>query len=61
VGEWSALKLYIGDGPRIDSSSEAGDRWDAKLTGFRGEEELGADARPSVFSGAFQSVQDVIP
>jgi hypothetical protein len=31
-------------------SSEAGDRWDGNLTGFRGEEEIAFDARPSVYT-----------
>lgn len=58
VGEWSAAKLYFGHGLRIDSSSEAGERWDRNLTGFRGEEEIGFNAQPSVYAGAFQRLID---
>jgi hypothetical protein len=31
------------------------------LTGFRGEEEMGFDARPAVYAGYFQLSTDVIP
>jgi len=58
VGEWSALKLYVGQGFRIDSSDQAGDRWDKNLTGFRGEEEIGFNASPAVYTGAFQRLID---
>lgn len=61
VGQWSALKLYLGQSYRVDSSSIAGTRWDANLTGFRGEMEMGLDARPAVFAGAFQDVADILP
>ncbi len=59
VGDFKNLKLYFGENYRVDSSSVAGTRWDANVTGFRGEEEMGLDARPSVFSGHFQMVADV--
>ena len=58
VAEWSAFKVYTGEGYRVDSSDVAGSRWDANLTGFRGEEELAFDARPAVYSGAAQYVTD---
>ena len=61
VGEWSALKLYVGQDARIDSSDVAGSRFDNNLVGYRGEEEIGFDARPAVFSGALQLVSDVTP
>lgn len=61
VGEWEALKVYVGEGFRIDSSDVAGERWDRNLVGFRGEEEFGLDARPAVFAGAFQFIADIIP
>lgn len=60
VGEWSALKVYYGDGLRVDTSSEAGERWDRNLIGFRGEGEMGLDARPAVFAGAFELVADIV-
>jgi len=61
VGEFSALKMFIGESFRVDTSDQAGDRWDKNLVGFRGEMELGLDARPAVFAGAFEYVADVTP
>jgi HK97 family phage major capsid protein len=61
VGEFSALDVFFGDSYRVDTSDEAGDRWDKNLVGFRGEQEMGLDARPAVFAGAFQFVADVVP
>jgi HK97 family phage major capsid protein len=58
IGEWDAAKFYTGQGFRIDSSSEAGTRWDYNLTGFRGEEEIGFNAQPAVYTGAFQRLID---
>jgi HK97 family phage major capsid protein len=58
IGEWSAAKFYTGQGFRIDSSSEAGTRWDYNLTGFRGEEEIAFNASPAVHTGAFQRLVD---
>lgn len=59
VGDFKALKLYFGASYRVDTSTEAGDRWDKNLIGYRGEEEMGLDARPAVYAGAFQRVDDV--
>ncbi len=61
VGEWSALEVFYGDSYRVDTSDEAGDRWDKNLVGFRGEQEIGLDARAAVFAGAFQFVADIAP
>lgn len=61
VGSWSALELYRSTEYRVDTSDEAGDRWDKNLVGFRGEEEIGLDARAAVFAGAFQFVADIVP
>lgn len=61
VGEWSALKVYYGEGYRVDSTDVAGTRWDYNLVGFRGEMEMGLDARPAVFAGAFSFFADIIP
>ena len=61
VGQYKELKEYVGQSYRVDSSSVAGTRWDVNVTGFRGEMEMGLDARPSVFAGAFQDVADIIP
>ena len=60
VGEFSALKVYHGDSYRVDSTDIAGTRWDYNLVGFRGEMEMGLDARPSVYAGAFAFVADII-
>lgn len=59
IGEFSALKIYFGDGPRFDSSDIADDRWDKNLVGFRGELEMAFDARPAVYAGAIQFVADI--
>jgi hypothetical protein len=47
VADWKKFKLYFGESYRVDSSDTAGTRWDTNLTGFRGEEEMGFDARPT--------------
>lgn len=60
VGDFKALKVYIGDSFRIDSSSIAGNRWDENETGFRGEMEIGLDARSALFAGAFEKVADIV-
>lgn len=60
VAEFSALRVYVGQDFRIDTSEQAGTRWDYNLVGFRGEAEMGLDARPAVYAGAFQYVADVI-
>lgn len=61
VGEFSALDVFFGESYRVDTSDEAGDRWDKNLIGYRGEEEIGLDARAAVFAGAFQFVADIVP
>ena len=61
VAEWKSFKVYFGDAFRIDSSSVAGTRWDTNVTGFRGEEEMGFDARSAVYAGVAQMITDVIP
>lgn len=61
VGEWKRFKVYYGQSYRVDSSDVAGTRWDTNLTGFRGEEEMGFDARPAVYAGYFQMVTDITP
>jgi hypothetical protein len=58
VGEFATTQFYRGEGYRVDTTSEAGDRWDKNLTGFRGEEEIAFDARPAVFTGKFQLIED---
>lgn len=61
VAEWRRFKIYTGAAYRVDSSSVAGTRWDYNLTGFRGEMELGFDARPAVYSGHAQLITDILP
>jgi HK97 family phage major capsid protein len=56
VGEFRDLLFVRGQGYRVDTSSEAGDRWDKNLTGFRGEEEIAFDARPSVYTLHFKRI-----
>lgn len=61
VGDWKKFKIYRGQNYRVDSSDQAGTRWDTNLTGFRGELEMGFDARPAVYSGHFQMITDILP
>lgn len=61
VADWKQFKVYFGQSYRVDSSSVAGTRWDANVTGFRGEEEMGFDARPTVYAGHAQLITDVVP
>lgn len=61
VGNWKKFKVYFGESYRVDSSDQAGTRWDTNLTGFRGEEEMGFDARPAVYAGHFQAITDIVP
>ena len=60
VGEYGTTQFFRGEGYRVDTSSEAGDRWDKNLTGFRGEEEIAFDARPAVFTGKFQLIENAV-
>ena len=60
-GEWDQLKLYRGMELRIDTSDQAGTRWDQNLIGFRGEEELGFNASSAVSVGALQLITSTIP
>jgi HK97 family phage major capsid protein len=61
VGDFKRAQLFVGDDFRVDTSTEAGDRWDKNLTGFRAEEEIGFNADPYVVSGFFERITDVIP
>jgi HK97 family phage major capsid protein len=61
VGEWDAATLFIGEDLRVDTSDEAGDRWDKNLTGFRFEEEIAFNATPYVLSGYFQRIINAVP
>lgn len=61
VAQWKKFKVYFGESYRVDSSDQAGTRWDTNLTGFRGEEEMGFDARPTVYAGYAQLITDIVP
>lgn len=61
VGEFSTTWFFRGQSYRVDVSSEAGDRWDKNLTGFRGEEEIAFDARPTVYTGRYQRITNILP
>lgn len=61
VGDFKAATLFVGDEYRVDVSTEAGDRWDKNLTGFRAEEEIGFNADSPVLVGAFQRITGLIP
>lgn len=61
VADWKAFKVFLGQDYRVDSSDVAGTRWDTNLTGFRGEMEMGFDARPSVYAGRAQMITDIVP
>jgi HK97 family phage major capsid protein len=60
VGDFKSADLYIGEDLRIDTSSEAGDRWDKNLTGFRFEEDIAFNADPYVAAGLFQRIVNVM-
>jgi HK97 family phage major capsid protein len=61
VADWKAFKVFFGENYRVDSSDTAGTRWDTNVTGFRGEEEMGFDARPAVYAGYAQIITDIEP
>ena len=54
IGEFSAATLYTGLGARVDTSDQAGTRWDYNETGYRFEEEIAFNALPYVAAGRFQ-------
>jgi HK97 family phage major capsid protein len=61
VGQFRGAKFYASEAFRVDVSTEAGDRWDKNLTGFRGEEEFAFNADPYVLAGRFQRILDILP
>lgn len=61
AGDWKTAKLYRGMEFRIDTSDQAGSRWDENLIGFRGEQEIGFNASSQVSVGAFQLGTSIIP
>jgi HK97 family phage major capsid protein len=52
----TAFTIYTGQGFTIDVSSEAGDRFDKNITGFRAEEEFAFNAEPGVRTGKVQKI-----
>lgn len=52
----SEVQMFIGQDYRVDVSSEAGNRFDQNITGFRGEEDFGFNAEPYVRTGKVQEV-----
>jgi HK97 family phage major capsid protein len=56
AGAWADCDIYIGSEFRIDVSSEAGNRFDQNVTGFRAEEEFGFNATPYVATGKFVKI-----
>lgn len=60
VGAWAEAELYVGADYRIDTSTEAGTRWDQNLTGFRAEEDIAFNADPYVMAGMFQRIVDAV-
>lgn len=61
VGEYSTALFFRGQSYRVDTSDQAGTRWDKNQTGFRGEEEIAFDARPFVYTGRFQRITNILP
>ena len=61
AADWSQFKLYRGMEFRIDTSDQAGTRWDANLIGYRGECEIGFNASTGVAVGAAQLITALIP
>jgi HK97 family phage major capsid protein len=59
VGNFADVDLYFGQEYRVDISSEAGNRFDQNVTGFRGEEEIGFNAEPAVRTGRVQIVSGI--
>ena len=54
--ERSDVEMFTGQEFRIDVSSEAGNRFDQNITGFRAEEEFAFNATPYVRTGKVQQV-----
>ncbi len=59
--EWDVFKLFRGMEFRVDSSDQAGTRWDQNLVGYRGEEEIGFNAATGVEVGAGYLLTSIIP
>ena len=55
----TAPEIFTGAEYRIDVSSEAGNRFDQNITGFRAEEEFGFNALPVIATGRAQKVTGI--
>lgn len=55
----TAPDIFTGDEYRVDVSSEAGNRFDQNITGFRAEEEFGFNALPVIATGRAQKVTGI--
>lgn len=55
----SEVDIFTGQEYRIDVSSEAGNRFDQNITGFRAEEEFAFNAEPYVRTGRVQQVTGI--
>jgi hypothetical protein len=56
LGAFNEIDIYFGGEYRVDVSSEAGNRFDQNITGFRAGEEMAFDDRPYVLTGKLQQV-----
>ncbi len=54
--ERTEVEIFTGQEYRIDVSSEAGNRFDQNITGFRAEEEFAFNAEPYIRTGRVQKV-----
>jgi HK97 family phage major capsid protein len=59
LADFRSMKLYTGLGYRVDTSTEAGNRFDYNLTGFRAEEELAFNATPYIVAGKAQRLTNL--
>lgn len=56
AADWSQMDMFLGQDFRIDVSSEAGNRFDQNITGFRAEEDFGFNAEGYVRTGLVQKI-----
>jgi HK97 family phage major capsid protein len=59
IGDFASCRFFTGLGYRVDTSSEAGNRFDYNLTGFGGEEEFAFNATPFVVAGKVQRLTNL--
>jgi HK97 family phage major capsid protein len=61
LADWAQFRLFRGTEFRVDTSDQAGTRWDQNLVGFRGEQEIGFHAGPGVSVGCAQLITGIVP